>query len=78
MDEEESDEDFRQPSTARVEHPAMKIEVTSSTTILDLKKEVIERTKHSRKGRMLPENMIFCISSSGEVDAEYADDDKVE
>jgi ubiquitin C-terminal hydrolase len=77
-DEEESDEDFRQPSTARVDHPVFKIEVTASTTILDLKKEVIQRSKNMRKGRLLPENMIFCISSSGEVDNEYEDDDKVE
>ena len=77
-DDDESDEDFREPSLKRVEHPVLKIEVTSSTTILDLKKEVIQRTKNLRKGRLLPENMTFSISSSGEVDAEYDDDDKVE
>lgn len=77
-DEDESDEDFRQPSATRVEHPTMKIEVTSSMTVLDLKNKVIERTKHLRKTRLRPENLILCISSQGEVDNEYQDDDKVD
>ena len=41
-DEEESDEDFSQPASLRIEHPTLKIEVTPSTTVLDLKQNVIE------------------------------------
>lgn len=77
-DDEESDEDLNQPTQVRVEHPTLQIEVNSQTTILELKKEIIQRTAKVRDHPLVPENLIFCISSSGEVDAEYDDDDKVE
>jgi len=41
-DEEEEDEDYKTDDTVRVDHPTMKFVVTSSTTVLGLKKQAIE------------------------------------
>ena len=52
--------------------------MNSSSTVYELKKEVIEQTAKISKREILPENLLLCVSSSGEIDATYEDSDKVE
>lgn len=62
----------------RNEHPLLNLEVNSSTTVYDLKMAAIEETAKIGKRKILPENLLLCVSSSGEIDATYEDSDKVE
>lgn len=79
-DDEEDDPDYKVDNECivRNEHPQLSIQVNSSTTVYDLKKEVIEQVAQIGKRKIHPENLLLCVSSSGEIDATYDDSDKVE
>lgn len=78
VDDEDDDEDYRGYNLARVEHPVLRLEINSATTVFDIKKEVIEQTAQIGRRKILPENLVLCLSSDAEVDERFEDDQKVE
>lgn len=77
-EEEEYGEEIGAQKMVRVEQPTIKLIVNSSTKITDLKNEVIQKVAELRKEPLIPHNIKLVVSSAGEVDAEYDDDDLAE
>lgn len=77
---DEEDEDYITSSDVRVDHPNLNLEINANSTVFDLKKEVISvyAKLDKNKRQFSPENLQLCISSSGEIDATFDDDDIVD
>ena len=70
----ESDEDFKQESgKVQTEAIIFNIEINKKTTVLDIKRKILEKFSRIGERQILPENLLLTQSRYCEVQASYDD-----